>query len=99
MSTKWCFHASTVTCLTWAPDSSSLVSGSLDDAIILWSLENKIKPKAQIQRILRLLSTSFSGPCVGAHAGAVTNVRFLDAQRFVSGGVDGCIRIWHIRGQ
>ena len=39
----WVFHMAKVNCLSWAPDSVHLASGSLDTAIIVWDAKNPSK--------------------------------------------------------
>lgn len=40
---EWGFHMARVNCLSWAPDSTHLASGSLDTAIIIWDAANPAK--------------------------------------------------------
>lgn len=40
---EWGFHMARVNCLSWAPDSQHLASGSLDTAIIIWDVKTPTK--------------------------------------------------------
>ena len=40
---EWGFHMARVNCLSWAPDSIHLASGSLDTAIIVWDASHPAK--------------------------------------------------------
>lgn len=51
ISTKWCFHASTVTSLSWSPDGQTLASGGLDNTIFVWKpAESKVRPIKELRR-------------------------------------------------
>ncbi|KXZ56510.1 PF15 protein [Gonium pectorale] len=75
-------HKSNVTCLSWHPYDSTVVSGSMDTNVKLWSLKDS---KDAI--------TTFKG-----HGAGVTHVRYSpDGHWVASASSDGSIKIWDIR--
>lgn len=48
ISTKWCFHNSTIKALEWSPDGKYLVSGGLDNMLSVWSVDSPVKPLCQV---------------------------------------------------
>ncbi len=34
----WQYHSAKITCVSWAPDSSRLATGSIDTNVIVWSV-------------------------------------------------------------
>uniref|UniRef100_A0A7S2S063 Anaphase-promoting complex subunit 4 WD40 domain-containing protein n=1 Tax=Rhizochromulina marina TaxID=1034831 RepID=A0A7S2S063_9STRA len=80
ISGKWVFHTTTVTALDVDPTSSFVVSGSLDEALIVWSVAQPMK-KRQIKF---------------AHKAGVTSVAFTDENTLVSTGNDGVIATWNL---
>jgi WD40 repeat protein len=77
---KWVFHTSRVTCLAWSPGGAYLASGSLDENIILWSLE---RPSAKLQLPF-------------AHMAGVSGIAFLSEERLVSAGNDHSVVTWKL---
>lgn len=80
-SLDWCFHTARVNCVSWAPNSLYLATGSLDTGIIIWSTElpakhiniKKAHPQSQI-----------------------TKVCWLDNNTIVSTGQDSNIKVWEV---
>ena len=77
---KWIFHTSKITALSWSPSGTSLASGSLDENIFVWNL-NDLSSKTQI---------SF------AHMGGVTGIEWLDENVLVSVGNDHTVVTWRV---
>jgi len=47
--TNWCFHNAKISCLTWINGSEYLISGAIDNNIMVWSPSSPIKPICTIQ--------------------------------------------------
>jgi WD40 repeat protein len=80
---RWCFHRLRVNALVWSKNDSILASGSEDDSIYIWNLEQKMKR----------VHYPF------AHRGGITEVDFLhsvDGMQLLSVGNDGCMNLWDI---
>lgn len=77
---KWVFHTSKINCLSWNPSGTILASGSTDENIFLWKINN---PMSKIQ-------LSY------AHMGGVTGTGWLDDERLISIGNDHCACTWKI---
>ena len=78
IKSKWCFHASYVSCMEWSTDGAFLVSGGVDDCIFIWDIANPMKRK-QIRF---------------AHGGGVTGVTWMDDKTVLSCGQDGTLCQW-----
>ncbi|KNC78405.1 hypothetical protein SARC_09164 [Sphaeroforma arctica JP610] len=76
----WVFHSAKVNCMAWAKDGKHLVTGGIDQNIIVWSLEQSRK---------RLTFKN-------AHQGAVTGVDWLSDNKIVSAGQDAHVRTWDL---
>ncbi|TFK21147.1 WD40 repeat-like protein [Coprinopsis marcescibilis] len=79
----WVFHTSRINSLAWTSDSKFCASGSLDTNIYVWSLGKPAK-KVAIKE---------------ANPGGVNAVEWTNGGkdgRLVSGGADGCARVWQI---
>ncbi len=72
-----------VSALAFAPDGSSLATGSYDDTVRLWTLDEMGKPPKRRATLER-------------HFGYVQSIAFFpgDGQRLVSGGSDNTVRLW-----
>ncbi|CAL0316378.1 unnamed protein product [Lupinus luteus] len=75
------FHTARVNCLAWSPDSSLVATGSLDTCVIIYEIG---KPAASRRTVK------------GAHLGGVYGLTFIDQERVVSSGEDGCVRVWSL---
>lgn len=80
---NWCYHNAKISCVVWLKGAFSefIVTGSLDNSLMLWSLKSPIKP-------VMTLANAHSGPIVSV-------VAFADG-RFASASQDGSIKIWSI---
>jgi WD40 repeat protein len=77
----WVFHTSTITALSWSPDSKFIATGSTDSMIYVWNVESKTKK----------LKIPF------AHKTGVTGVDWVGPTTLVSCGADRCVRFWEIQ--
>ncbi|KAJ8454420.1 hypothetical protein ONZ45_g19315 [Pleurotus djamor] len=84
VTSRWSFHSARVNSLSWTADSRHCVSGSLDTHVYVWSVERPMKNIA----------------IKNANPGGVNAVLWIadDAKvgKLVSGGADGCIRVWEV---
>jgi len=76
----WVFHTSKIMSVAWSPDSTHIATGSVDSAVIVWSISEPNK------RILFKL----------AHAGGVRGVTFTNNNTVVSVGEDCCMKSWSL---
>jgi len=72
------FHTSKIMSIAWSTDSDHIVTGSVDSAVIVWSVSN---PKQRVHFKL-------------AHAGGVRGVVFTNPTTVVSVGEDCCMKSW-----
>ncbi|KAA0200319.1 putative actin-interacting protein 1, partial [Fasciolopsis buskii] len=81
INTWWQKHTARITALSWSPNGRCLATGSLDTAVIVWSLD---KPKdAVVLRNAHPMSNS-------------TALSWMNDQTLVSTGHDGSIRRWKV---
>ena len=73
---KWLAHQSTVTTISWSPEGTRLVSGSVDGRIVVWNMN---APREIHER-------------PGQHPGGVFRVEWTDNNVVYSYGDDACIR-------
>jgi len=78
ISSNWVYHTSKIMSVAWSPDSAHLASGSVDSAVIVWSISDPAK------RIHLKLS----------HTGGVRGVVFTNNTTVVSVGEDCCMKSW-----
>ena len=72
-------HDASIRSVSWSPDSSKIVSGSLDDTVRIW--------EASSGRLLRTLT--------GGNTSQVLSVSWSpDGRKIVSGSKDDTVRIW-----
>jgi hypothetical protein len=76
----WVFHTSTVTSLSWSPDSRFLLSGSNDSHAFIWNPASKMK-RTQIKF---------------AHKTGVNAVDWLSPTSIATCGSDRCVRTWDV---
>jgi len=76
----WVFHTSKIMSIAWSSDSDHIVTGSVDSAVIVWSVSN---PKQRIHFKL-------------AHAGGVRGAVFINPTTVVSVGEDCCMKSWSL---
>lgn len=77
---KWVFHTSKITTLSWSPSGHLLASGSLDENIFIWKLNDP--------------SSKVNFPF--AHMGGVTGVDWLSDTSLVSVGNDHTVVTWRV---
>ncbi|KAK7603230.1 hypothetical protein V9T40_003229 [Parthenolecanium corni] len=78
---EWVFHNARVNCVAWSPNSLLVASGSLDTAIIIWSVTEPAK-----HTIIK-----------NAHSQSqITRLAWLDDRTLVSVGQDCNTKIWDI---
>ncbi|XP_075984434.1 actin-interacting protein 1 flr [Anticarsia gemmatalis] len=78
---EWGFHTARVNCAAWSGDSRRLASGSLDTAVIVWSVDAPAK-----HVIIK-----------NAHPQSqITGLAWLDDETVVSVGQDGNTRVWNV---
>jgi len=75
----WVFHASRVQALAWAPDNEHLVTGSVDSAVIVWSVNQPPTKRIHIKL---------------AHMGGVRSVAFCNNTTILSVGEDCAMKSW-----
>ncbi|XP_026738812.1 actin-interacting protein 1-like [Trichoplusia ni] len=78
---EWGFHTARVNCVGWSPDSGRLASGSLDTALIVWTVAAPAK-----HTIIK-----------NAHPQSqITGLAWLDDETLVSVGQDANTRVWSV---
>ena len=96
-----------VNCLSWAPDSTHLASGSLDTAIIIWDVQNPTKhitykstPFSAWGFIVFLMHFVFVLHLflfAEAHPQSqITRLSWINGDRLVSTGQDSNVKIWNV---
>jgi len=83
LKTNWCYHSAKVSCLAWlrGHHAGLLVSGSLDNGLLVWSPESPIKPVTSIPN---------------AHTCPIVSVVAFEDGRFASASQDGSIKVWQL---
>jgi WD40 repeat protein len=83
IKSNWCYHNAKISALVWLKNTSEglLVSGSLDNSLMVWSPTSPIRP---------LLTIS------NAHSGPIVSLAALDDGRFASASQDGSLKVWSI---
>jgi len=80
VSTRWCHHASTLSCLAFSPLTGILVSGGCDGAIGVWDPKQTDKPVGMQTR---------------AHVGPISGMHFVSDSLLISrGSSDASLRLW-----
>lgn len=90
MSFEYNAHNARVSTLAWLPDGRTLVSGSLDQNIMVYDIDvegRKVKLKEALKKELK--STS----CFAAHRGGVTAIAVTGDSGFASVGADGFLSL------
>ena len=72
------FNTARINCLAWSPDSTLIATGSLDTCVIIYEVGKPASSRRTIK---------------GAHIGGVYGLVFIDQERVVSSGEDGCVRV------
>ncbi|KAL0959696.1 hypothetical protein HGRIS_011391 [Hohenbuehelia grisea] len=84
ITSRWSFHSARVNSFSWTGDSKHCASGSLDTHVYVWSVKNPMK----------------NIPIKNAGPGGVNSVVWTSEEgtkgKLVSGGADGCLRIWEV---
>ena len=80
VKSKWVFHTSKITALSWSPSGTFLASGSFDESIIIWNIA-KHSAKLHMQF---------------AHMTGVSGVDWVDEGTLVSTGNDNAVVMWKI---
>ncbi|RDX69773.1 Actin-interacting protein 1-2, partial [Mucuna pruriens] len=75
------FNTARINCLAWSPDSTLVATGSLDTCVIIYEVGKPASSRRTIK---------------GAHIGGVYGLVFIDQERVVSSGEDGCVRVWSL---
>lgn len=98
MSSKWTAHTSRVNSLQFSPNGEYIVSGGLDEALIVWSVLRPLKYKVtKVRRPRRSHGQTLTSRCTqNTHAGGVTFAAWQDDSTVVSAGADGVTRVWSI---
>ncbi|ESW15029.1 hypothetical protein PHAVU_007G038100 [Phaseolus vulgaris] len=73
------FNTARINNLAWSPDSTLVATGSLDTCVIIYEIGKPASSRRTIK---------------GAHLGGVYGLTFIDQDRVVSSGEDGCVRVW-----
>lgn len=86
IKSNWCFHSARISALAWLKGASEglLVSGSLDNTLMVWSPLSPIKPVLTIPN---------------AHSGPIVGIAALCDGRFVSASQDGSLKIWSLSSE
>jgi len=77
----WCFHQQRITSMAWSPNGKLLASCGMDDNIFLWNIDKKMKR----------VNYPF------AHQGGCTKIVFLDNDKIMTAGNDGCVCQWNVK--
>lgn len=78
------YHSARINCLAWSPDSSMVVTGSLDTCVIIYEIDKPASNRTTIK---------------AAHLGGVYGLAFTDDHSVVSSGEDACVRVWKVTPQ
>lgn len=78
------FHTARINCLAWSPDNTLVATGSLDTCVIVYEIGKPASSRRTVK---------------GAHLGGVYGLAFIDTDRVVSSGEDGCIRVWKLASE
>ena len=81
ITSRWAFNSSKINSIKWSPNNQFIVSASLDTNIIIYSVE---KPS----RTIKFLNS---------HKEGVNAIDWLNDNKIVSAGTDGCIKYWDIK--
>lgn len=79
-TTRWAFHNARVESIAWNSDGTHVVSGSLDCALYVYSVDRPIKNAA----------------VRNAHQGGINAVAWEDETVVVSAGSDGAVKRWKV---
>lgn len=79
---RWSAHTARVTSVSWSPDSSKAVSGSLDTNVYVWSLQD---PGKRVKAL-------------NAHKEGVGAVVWHAATTVITCGADAAVKLWHVEG-
>eukprot|EP00301_Raphidiophrys_heterophryoidea_P018936 c3927_g1_i1.p1 GENE.c3927_g1_i1~~c3927_g1_i1.p1 ORF type:complete len:620 (-),score=165.29 c3927_g1_i1:86-1945(-) len=78
---QWRFHTASVMSVAWSPDSTKLVSASIDTNVLIWDINANAK---------------FINKIAIAHTSGALGVTYLDDNTIASCGDDGCVRVWNL---
>jgi len=77
---NWVYHTSTVSAISWSPNSKFILTGSTDSMAYIWNVETPSKK----------LKIPF------AHKTGVTGVDWVSETSIVTCGSDRCVRVWDV---
>ena len=75
------YHTARINAVAWSPDSSKVVTSSVDSSIYVYDVSKPASSRTAIRN---------------AHLGGVSALVFVDSQTLASGGDDACVRIWTV---
>jgi WD40 repeat protein len=81
VTSRWAFHSSRITSMSWHKNSQYVVSGSVDSNIFVYSVE---KPGKNLK-------------VMGAHKDGVNGVVWTGESSFASAGADATIKNWVVK--
>lgn len=84
-------HKNAITCMDWAPDNKSLITGSKDCSLIKWDLES--------QKKLFFRGKKFDKEFAGHNDEVLCTAISPNGKYLVSGGKDRMVRVWDIHNQ
>jgi len=73
-------HTARISCLGWAVDGCNLVSGSLDRHVQVWNA-GETSARLKVEDV---------------HKGGVNSICFDDKKALVTGGADGCLKLYQL---
>lgn len=84
-------HKGAITCMDWAADNKSLITGSKDCSLIKWDLESHQK--------LFFRGRKFDKAFAGHNDEVLCAAISPNGKYLVSGGKDRIVRVWDIHNQ
>ncbi|VEU22773.1 DEKNAAC103856 [Brettanomyces naardenensis] len=80
VTSRWAFHTSRITSISWNEDNDHVIAGSLDTDLIVYSVS---KPARNVK-------------VHNTHKEGVSSVEWIDERQVVSGGADACVKFWTV---
>ncbi|KAF6012578.1 hypothetical protein HII13_001630 [Brettanomyces bruxellensis] len=80
VTSRWAFHTSRITSISWNEDNDHVIASSLDTNLIVYSVSKPV-------RNVKAMNT---------HKEGVSGVEWIGPNRAVSVGADACLKFWDV---